>query len=60
MHFDTTKAHIELARGGRAVNFITEEALDTALEYPFKGNFDLKALEAFIKKHTPQKKLPSS
>ncbi len=54
MHFDTTKAHIELARG-RAVNFITEEALDTALEYPFKGNFDLEALEAFIKKHTPQK-----
>ncbi len=47
MHFDTTKAHIELARA-RAVNFITPEALDTELDYPFKGNFDLEALEAFI------------
>ncbi len=54
MHFDTTKAHIELARA-RAVNFITAEALDTALDHPFKGNFDLEALEAFIKKHTPEK-----
>ena len=47
MHFDTTKAHIELARA-KAVNFITEEALDTATEHPFKGNFDLQALERFI------------
>ena len=47
MHFDTTKAHIEMARG-RAVNFITEEALDTAKEHPFKGNFDLEAMERFI------------
>ncbi len=47
MHFDTTKAHIEMARG-RAVNFITAEALDTAKEHPFKGNFDLEAMERFI------------
>ncbi len=47
MHFDTTKAHIEIARG-RAVNFITAEALDTAKEHPFKGNFDLEAMERFI------------
>ena len=47
MHFDTTKAHIELARG-RAVNFITETALDTAREHPFKGNFDIEAMEKFI------------
>ncbi|KXZ40564.1 tryptophanase [Alkalithermobacter thermoalcaliphilus JW-YL-7 = DSM 7308] len=48
MHFDTTKAHIELA-GGRAVNFITKEALDTMTYHPFKGNFDLCAMESFIK-----------
>lgn len=53
MHFDTTKAHIELARG-RAVNFITKEALDTTQEHPFKGNFDLEAMEAFIKEKGPE------
>lgn len=48
MHFDTTKAHIEL-KGGRAANFVIEEAYDTQKEHPFKGNFDLEKLEAFIK-----------
>jgi len=52
MHFDTTKAHIEIARG-RAVNFITAEALDTATEHPFKGNFDLEAMESFIQAKGP-------
>lgn len=47
MHFDTTMAHIELAKG-RALNFVIEEAYDTALEHPFKGNFDLEKLESFI------------
>lgn len=53
MHFDTTKAHIELARA-TAVNFVTREALDTAKEYPFKGNFDLAALEDFILQKSPE------
>ncbi len=48
MHFDTTKAHIEL-KGGRAENFVIEDAYDTQKEHPFKGNFDLEKLEAFIK-----------
>ncbi len=47
MHFDTTKAHIEIAKG-KALNFVIEEAFDTALEHPFKGNFDLDRLEGFI------------
>ncbi|MGQ9557945.1 MAG: tryptophanase [Desulfurispora sp.] len=49
MHFDTTKAHVELA-GGRAVNFVIEEAFDTGTYHPFKGNFDLEKMEAFIQK----------
>ena len=48
MHFDTTKAHIEIA-GGRAVNFIDEKAFNTTDYDPFKGDFDLEKLENFIK-----------
>ncbi len=47
-HFDTTKAHVEIA-GGRAVNILIDEAFDTATYHPFKGNFDLNKVEAFIK-----------
>jgi tryptophanase len=48
MHFDTTKAHVEL-KGGRAVNFVIEDAYNTEKEHPFKGDFDLIKLEKFIK-----------
>lgn len=48
MHFDTTKAHIEIS-GGRAVNFVTEKAFDTTTTFDFKGNFDVGKMEAFIK-----------
>lgn len=49
MHFDTTKAHVEIA-GGRAENFVIEESLNTTAYHPFKGNFDLEKMEAFIRK----------
>lgn len=48
MHFDTTKAHVELA-GGRAINCVAEKAFDTATYDPFKGDFDVPKLEQLIK-----------
>ncbi len=43
-HFDTTKGHIEF-RKGKAVDCTIDEAFDTDLYHPFKGNIDLKKLE---------------
>ncbi|MEE9348755.1 MAG: tryptophanase [Flavobacteriaceae bacterium] len=43
-HFDTTKGHIEF-RKGKAVDCTIDEAFDTTLYHPFKGNIDLKKLE---------------
>lgn len=48
MHFDTTKAHIEIA-GARAINVIDEKAFDTETYDDFKGDFDLVELEETIK-----------
>jgi len=47
MHFDTTRAHVELA-GARALDCTIPEALDTTTYHPFKGNFDLPKLEEII------------
>ncbi len=43
-HFDTTKGHIE-GRHATALDCTVDEAKDTQLEVPFKGNVDLKKLE---------------
>ena len=43
-HFDTTKGHIEF-RKAKAVDCTIDEAFDTEMEYPFKGNLDLNKLE---------------
>ena len=48
MHFDTTEGHIQL-RKGIPVNLLREEGYDTSLEEDFKGNIDLKKLEAELK-----------
>ncbi len=49
MYFTTTRLHQELA-GGTFVDVIIPEAHDPNAELPFKGNVDLEALEALIKK----------
>ena len=43
-HFDTTKGHIE-SRGAMALDCTIDEAKDTQLEIPFKGNVDPIKLE---------------
>lgn len=55
-HFDTTKGHIEF-RKAHAVDCTVDEAFDTELDYPFKGNVDLNKLEKVLRKY-PQKQIP--
>lgn len=49
-HFDTTKGHIEF-RKAKAVDCTIDEAFDTTLIHPFKGNIDLAKLEKVLKEH---------
>ena len=56
-HFDTTKGHIEY-RKAHAVDCTIDEASDTELEIPFKGNMDLGKLEEVLKAH-PAEKIPA-
>nr|MDK2850156.1 tyrosine phenol-lyase [Candidatus Cloacimonadota bacterium] len=53
-HFDTTKGHIEF-RHATAVDCTVDIANDMNLEAPFKGNIDLKKLEACITTHGAEK-----
>jgi tryptophanase len=46
-HFDTTKAHVEVA-GARAINVLTPAALATGSFGKWKGDFDLFALQQAI------------
>lgn len=48
-HFDTTKGHIE-SRKAIAVDCTIDEARDTQLEHPFKGNVDIRKLEEVLVK----------
>ena len=49
-HFDTTKGHIE-SRKAFAIDCTIDEAKDTQLEIPFKGNVDLTKLEKELEEH---------
>ncbi len=47
IHFDTTRAHVE-NRQAEARDLAIDAAYDTALELPFKGDIDCRALEQLI------------
>ncbi|GAA0699845.1 tryptophanase [Paraclostridium ghonii] len=49
MHFDTTRAHVELT-GAKAIDCVVPEALDTVTYAPFKGNMDIERMEKLINK----------
>ncbi|MDY0078361.1 MAG: tryptophanase [Bacteroidales bacterium] len=55
-HFDTTKGHIEW-RKATAVDCTIDEASNTTLEHPFKGNIDLQKLEKVFKEN-PKERVP--
>jgi len=55
-HFDTTKGHIEF-RKATAIDCTIDEAFDTIIDHPFKGNLDLVKLETVLKSN-PVKKIP--
>jgi tryptophanase len=55
-HFDTTKGHIEF-RKAKAIDCTIDEAFDTEVDHPFKGNVNIEKLEATIKKY-PIERIP--
>ena len=50
MHFDTTRAHVELT-GAKAIDNVVAEALDTTTFAPFKGNMDIEKMEKLISEY---------
>jgi len=55
-HFDTTKGHIEF-RKAKAIDCTIDEAFNTTIDHPFKGNLDLGKLEDVLKKY-PREQVP--
>lgn len=49
-HFDTTKGHIEF-RKAIPVDCTIDEAFDTQVFHPFKGDLDISKLEAVVKQY---------
>ena len=49
-HFDTTKGHIEF-RKARAIDCTIDEAFDTKIYHPFKGNVNIDKLEKVLIEH---------
>ena len=55
-HFDTTKGHIEF-RNATAIDCSIDEAFNTTINYPFKGNIDINKLKQVFK-NNPKEKIP--
>jgi tryptophanase len=55
-HFDTTKGHIEF-RKATAIDCTIDEAFNTTVQHPFKGNIDLGKLEHVLKSN-PREHIP--
>jgi len=53
-HFDTTRANVEYL-GAEAVDLPIPEFYQPAVNHPFKGNMDTKALEQLIKRAGPER-----
>jgi len=53
-HFDTTKGHIEF-RKAKAIDCTIDEAFNTEMVHPFKGNVDINKLENTIKKYSVER-----
>ncbi|GGE94533.1 tryptophanase [Chishuiella changwenlii] len=53
-HFDTTKGHIEF-RKAHAIDCTIDEAFDSEIIHPFKGNIDLNKLEKVYKEYGKEK-----
>jgi len=56
-HFDTTKGHIEF-RKASAIDCTIDEAFNTTVYHPFKGNLDLNKLEKVLREY-PAEKIPA-
>ncbi|MFQ5601857.1 MAG: tryptophanase [bacterium] len=50
IHFDTTRANVEYNKAA-ALDLVIDEGLDPRNEFEFKGNMDLKKLEATIQEY---------
>src|SRR6202140_2448514 len=55
-HFDTTRANVEYV-GAEAVDLVIPEGRQPSVKHPFKGNMDVAALDALIKK-TGRERVP--
>ncbi|MGC1424616.1 MAG: tryptophanase [Terracidiphilus sp.] len=53
-HFDTTRANVEFV-GAEAVDLLIPEGRQPSLQYPFKGNMDVAALESLIARVGPER-----